>query len=142
MQVFPHAMVFGNTTGDGGYDGVMVGSAEPLDIDVSAIQAKLDRPEFAEVRQSLAEVNYPDAISLFGTFAADASQLSGYLQDAQINRDRNLRLQYLAGLGVDVNNANGIYQSFIQYRRFPPNVFTGSATILHSLHDAILGPGR
>ncbi len=101
MKVFPHAMVFGNTKEGGGYDGVMVGSAEPLSIDVSAIEAKLQQPEFAEVRQSLIDVNYPDAISLFGTFAADASQLSGYLSDAQINRDRILRLQYLAGMAVN-----------------------------------------
>jgi spermidine synthase len=140
MQVFPHAMVFGNTTGDGGYDGVMVGSAEPLTIDVSAIQAKLDRPEFAQVKQSLAEVNYPDAISLFGTFAADASQLSGYLSDAQINRDRNLRLQYLAGMAVNRYEQADLYAQLKASGGWKEGLFKGDEATLQQLRATISRP--
>jgi spermidine synthase len=140
MQVFPHAMVFGNTTADGGYDGVMVGSAEPLTIDVSAIQAKLDRPEFAQVRQSLAEVNYPDAISLFGTFAADASQLSGYLSDAQINRDRNLRLQYLAGMAVNRYEQADLYAQLKAAGGWKEGLFKGDEATLAQLRSTISRP--
>jgi spermidine synthase len=140
MKVFPHAMVFGNTTQGGGYDGVLVGSAEPLTIDVSAIQAKLNRPEFAEVRQSLADVNYPDAISLFGTFAADASQLSGYLQDAQINRDRNLRLQYLAGMSVNKYEQADLYAKLKAAGGWKEGLFKGDETTLAQLRATISGP--
>jgi spermidine synthase len=140
MQVFPHAMVFGNTNGGGGYDGVMVGSAEPLSIDVSAIEAKLQQPEFAQVRQSLTDVNYPDAVSLFGTFAADASQLSGYLSDAQINRDRNLRLQYLAGMAVNRYEQADLYAKLKAAGGWKEGLFKGDEATLAQLRARISGP--
>lgn len=139
MKVFPHAMVFGNTKEGGGYDGVMVGSAEPLSIDVSAIEAKLQRPEFAVVRQSLADVNYPDAISLFGTFAADASQLSDYLSDAQINRDRNLRLQYLAGMAVNRYEQADLYAKLKGAGGWKEGLFKGDEATLAQLRARISG---
>ncbi|MEO6080294.1 MAG: fused MFS/spermidine synthase [Steroidobacteraceae bacterium] len=140
MEVFPHAMVFGNTSGGGGYDGVLVGSAEPLSIDVSAIEAKLRRPEFAEVRRSLTDVNYPDAISLFGTFAADASQLSGYLSGAQINRDRNLRLQYLAGMAVNRYEQADLYANLKTAGGWKEGLFKGDDATLEQLRAIISGP--
>ena len=38
-------------------------------------------------------------MDLFSTYAGRASDLKGWLKDAAINRDRSLRLQYLAGRG-------------------------------------------
>jgi spermidine synthase len=49
-----------------------------------------------------------------------------WLQDAEINRDRNLRLQYLAGLGLNFNQSGIIYDSMKAYRRFPEELFAGS----------------
>jgi spermidine synthase len=140
MQVFPHAMVFGNTSAGGGYDGVMVGSDQPLDIDVSAVEAKLQKPEFAAVRQSLIDVNYPDAVSLFGTFAADASQLEGYLRDAQINRDRNLRLQYLAGMAVNQYQQADLYAKLKAAGGWKDGLFKGDEATMNRLRATISGP--
>lgn len=140
MKVFPYAMVFGNTKEGGGYDGVMVGSATPLTIDVSAIEAKLQKPEFAEVRQSLVDVNYPDAISLFGTFAADASQLSEYLSDAQINRDRNLRLQYLAGMAVNRYEQADLYAKLKGAGGWKEGLFKGDEATLTQMRNLISRP--
>ena len=52
--------------------------------------------------------------------------LRPWLADAQINHDRNLRLQYLAGLGLNEYDQAAIYSQMLQYRRFPEGLFTGT----------------
>jgi spermidine synthase len=137
MQVFPNAMVFGNLSGGQGYDGVLVGSVEPFDIDVSAIEAKLHTPEFAPVLQSLTDVNYGSAVSLLGTFAAHSSQLTEYLADAQINRDKNLRLQYLAGLAVNKYQQSELYAEFKSRGGWKDGLFKGDAATMTAMRAAI-----
>ena len=48
------------------------------------------------------------------------------LKDAGINRDRNLRLQYLAGMGLNWKLAAKIHSEMLGYRHFPEDLFTGS----------------
>ena len=45
--------------------------------------------------------------------------LRPWLADAQINRDRNLRLQFLAGASLNMYDQAGIYSQMLQYRRYP-----------------------
>lgn len=132
-SVFPHVMIFGNTAGGQGYDGVMVGSMEPISINVSEIAARLQRPEYAPVLQSLTAVNYGSVDQLFGTFAATGEQLKDWMAGAQINRDRNLRLQYLAGLGVNNYDQSGIYAEILRNGSWPEGVFTGEPQQLEPL---------
>ena len=49
--------------------------------------------------------------------------LAEWLEHAQINRERNMRLQYLAGLSVDLNRAQEIYREMARYRGYPDNIF-------------------
>jgi spermidine synthase len=60
-----------------------------------------------------------------------------WLADAQINRDRNLRLQYLAGRGLNLYTADKIYAEMLPYARTPENVFTGSEAKLQELMQKI-----
>jgi spermidine synthase len=48
------------------------------------------------------------------------------MKDAQINRDRNLRLQYLAGLGLNTNAAGLIYDQMLSPAKFPDNLVAGA----------------
>lgn len=137
MKVFPYAMVFGNLSGGQGYDGVLVGSAEPIVIDASAIEAKLHTPRYAPVLQSLVDVNYGSAVELFGTFAAHSSQLTNYLADAQINRDRNLRLQYLAGMAVNHYEQSQLYSDLKANGGWKEGLFRGDPATLEQLRQAI-----
>jgi spermidine synthase len=114
-----------------------MGQLEPIRIDVDAIQAKLDSPEFAEVAQSLREIGIYSALDLFSNYAGTPADLAPWVADAQINRDRNLRLQYLAGMGFNLYEAGPIYASMIRYARYPENMFVGSPETLASLRDAI-----
>ena len=51
FEVFPNGMVFGNTNKGKGYDLVLLGQVEPTKIDVDAMQARLQRPEYAPMAQ-------------------------------------------------------------------------------------------
>ena len=133
IKVFPNTIVFGNTAAGSGYDGVLVGSVEPLKIDLTAMEAKLHSPAFAPVLQSLTEVSYGSVLSLFGTFAAHSSQLVNYLADAQLNRDRNLRLQYLAGMAVNHYDQSKIYSDLQTNGGWLDGVFSGDAATLAAL---------
>ena len=126
FQAFPNGVVFGNTNNGGGYDMVLVGQLGTMRIDLDAIEHRLARPEYGLVARSLRDVGFSSATALFATFAGNEPMLRPWLADAQINHDRNLRLQYLAGLGLNLYDQAGIYSQMLQYRRYPEGLFVGS----------------
>ena len=79
--------------------------------------------------QSLADVGMNSAVDLFATYAGRASDLSEWLNDAAINRDRNLRMQYLAGFGLNLDDSAAIYAGMLAYRRFPEDLFTSAGRL-------------
>jgi spermidine synthase len=137
FEAFPDGTAWGNTQNGVGYDMVLLGQNGPTKIDIDQMQARLDRPEYAPVKRSLAEVGMNSAVDLFSTYAGQAQDLTAWLKDASINRDRNLRLQYLAGLGLNLYQSGPIYADMIQYSRFPENVFVGSDVTKGVLRAAI-----
>ena len=58
------------------------------------MEARLKRPEYEPVAKSLRDIGMNSATDLFATYAGWAKDFEPWLKDAQINRDRNLRLQY------------------------------------------------
>ncbi len=137
LEVFPGGVVWGNTNNGAGYDLVLLGQAEPTRIDVEAVQARLSDPSMAPVAKSLGEVGMFSAIDLFANYAGTKTDLAPWLADATINRDRNLRLQYLAGMGFNLYQSEAIYADMLQYSRYPDNLFIGSDATLQSLRAAI-----
>ncbi|MDB4913454.1 MAG: Spermine synthase [Gemmatimonadetes bacterium] len=126
FEAFPDGVVFGNTFNGQGYDVVLVGQVGPIKINLDKIEERLARPEYAQLRQSLREIGFNSGTELFTTFAGRAQDLKGYLADAQVNRDRNLRLQYLAGLGVNKYEQASIYASVLSSGRWVEGMFSGS----------------
>ncbi len=116
MKAFPNSVVWGNPQDGVGYDLVLMGQMEPIKIDVDALQAKLNQPEYAQVAQSLREIGIDSAVALLANYAGTPKDLAPWLVDAQLNRDRNLRLQYLAGLGLNLNVAGPIYANMLKPR--------------------------
>jgi spermidine synthase len=137
LDVFPNGAIWGNTHQGRGYDMVLLGQVEPLKIDVDEIQARLNRPEYAPVAQSLRQIGINSAVDLFATYAGRRPDLDGWMKDAVINRDRNLRLQYLAGMGLNLYENGAIYDDMLNYRRFPADVFTGSDASLQMLRASL-----
>lgn len=140
FKAFPNGTIWGNLSAEGeGYDTVLLGQAEPLRINLDELQQKLERPDYKAVVDSLNEVGYNSMFSLLGTYAAQASDLRSWLAHAQINRDRNLRLQYLAGMGLNLYLAPMIYQEIVERQSFPSNIFSGSADRMRALRTGIIG---
>jgi len=137
FEVFPNGVVWGNTNNGQGYDLVVMGQLEPIAIDVDRMQAKFGDPAYAEVVQSFREIGIHSAIDLFANYAGQPSDLAGWLAGAQINTDRNLRLQYLAGMGFNLYESGPIYSAMIAGTQYPDSLFTGSPETLEALRAAI-----
>ena len=137
MEAFPNGIVWGNTQDGRGYDLVLLGQVEPLQIDVDEMQQRLSSPEYTRVAQSLSEIGISSAVDLFATYAGRGPEMQGWMQDAIINRDRNLRLQYLAGLGLNLYESDRIYSDMVSHARYPEGLFTGSEQTLRQLREAI-----
>jgi spermidine synthase len=137
MEAFPNSVVWGNTNNGQGYDLVLMGQLEPIRIDVDALQAKLDDPRYAQVAQSLREIGINSAIELLSNYAGTPDDLKPWLADAMINHDRNLRLQYLAGMGLNLYQSGPIYSNMLQFARYPEQMFTGRPETLAALRDGI-----
>ncbi len=138
LEVFPNGVVWGNTQEGRGYDLVLLGQVEPTKIDIDAMERKLNRPEYAAVKHSLSEIGMYSAVDLFSTYAGQKADLAPWLKGAAINRDRNLRLQYLAGMGLNLYQSEAIYADMLAYSRYPDNLFTGSENTTASLRQAIM----
>jgi spermidine synthase len=137
FDVFPGGSVWANELSGGGYDVFLLGQATPAPVDVDAMEAKLASPTYARVAQSLRDVGFTSAVGLLSVYAGQDSDLKPWLQNAEINRDWNLRLQYLAGLALNRSQEGSIYGNMLSYRRFPKNVFAASAATMEQLRQAI-----
>ncbi len=101
------------------------------------VQGRLIDPAYRVVAQSLAEIGFYDAVDLFSTYAGDRQDLAPWLADAEINRDRNLRLQFLAGLGINTYEQDDMYRAMMSLRTWPENLFTGSAAVMAPLQASL-----
>ena len=155
FQVFPHGILWSNEREGSGYDAVLFGQVEPTVIDVDELQRRLDRPDHQLVKQSLREVGFgefktvtdgvvvrEEGIDLLATYAGQAPLLKEWSRGAQINTDRNLRLQYLAGMWLNSNMGERILSSILAYYRFPDQTFVGSPERIHALKQALEQAGR
>jgi spermidine synthase len=155
FEVFPNGILWSNERGRAGYDAVLFGQVEPTVIDVDALQERLTQPDHKMVKQSLYEVGLlqpltafegevvrDDGIELLATYSGQASLLKDWSKNAQINTDRNLRLQFLAGLSFNYYMGSGILSSILEHYRFPSETFKGSPETILALKQALARKGR
>jgi spermidine synthase len=126
FEVFPNATIWGNTHQGRGHDMVLLGQVEPARIDLDEIERRLNRPEFSRVAESLGQIGMGSSTELFATYAGRREDLAEWLEGAAINYDKNLRMQYLAGFGLNRDDSPAIYAELLFHRRFPENLFTSA----------------
>jgi spermidine synthase len=134
FDVFPHGTVWGNGVG---YDVVLLGQMGDTTIDVDRIQQRLKRADYAPVAASLRDVGFASPIELLMTYAVRASDLTSWLADAVRNRDFNLRLQYIAGMGLYTRQRHLIYDEMMTFYAFPADLFSTSEKTRELLKKAL-----
>lgn len=132
FHVFPEGTIWSNDYEGQGYDVVLLGQAEPTTIDLDAIQARWEGP----VRYSLYDVQFDSAYDLLSTYAGRGPDLRPWLEGAEINRDRNLRLQYMAGMGLNTYQETSIFNEILEYCSYPEGLFTGDPQDLLAMRAA------
>jgi spermidine synthase len=137
LQAFPDGAVFANTINGQGYDLVLFGQLGGGRINVDEVQKRLDDPTNSPVTESLRQVGINSAIDLFATYAGSKADMQNWLRDAQINTDRNLKLQFLAGLGLNLYQSDAIYQAMKRDAKYPEQLFEGSPQTLQQLRARI-----
>jgi spermidine synthase len=137
FSVFPNATVWSNYLNGDGYDLVLLGSAGTLHVDVDQLQARLDQAGYSAVSGSLAQTEFRSAVELLSTYAGRASDLAPTLANVKINDDRNMRLQYIAGMGLNSAMAPRLYREILSFRKFPDDLLTGSGAGIEKLRDLI-----
>ena len=142
FEVFPNGTIWSNDNKGKGYDVVLLGGNDAATIDVDEIQRRLDRGDHLLLKLSMVEVGFLSAVDLLATYAGQADDLRPWLEGAEINRDRNLRLQYLAGMGLNSYQSKRIYDEMLAYRRFPEELFVGSDECKAALRQAMAPPGK
>jgi spermidine synthase len=142
FDVFPNGTVWANTINGEGYDVVLLGQVAPLNLNVDALEDRWSRPDYVRVAQSMGAVNFHSATDVLATYAGRASDMKRWLAGADINEDMTMRLQYLAGMGLNVDDPAAIYAEMLKYRRFPHELFTGSEQRLRTLEGLLRTTSR
>jgi len=139
FKAFPEGLIFGNVFEGHAIDSVLVGQGEAPQIWVDELEDLLRSPAFVTVDSSLIQAGIYGAVDLMGNFAGRARDLQPWLADAQINHDRDLRLQYLAGLGLNLHVGDDIYREILSYRTYPDDLFVASESTVEKLKAAMDG---
>lgn len=137
FDVFPNGTIWGNDINGEGYDVVLLGQVEPERLDIDALEKKWSSPEYARVAESMGVVGFHSATDMLATYAGRASDLKQWLADADINDDMSMRLQYLAGMGLNFDQPAAVYADILAFRRFPAEMFTGSPERVATLQSLL-----
>jgi spermidine synthase len=139
FDVFPHGTIWSNDLAGEGYDIVLLGQVAPTAIDLNRLQERLEGAEFQPVLASLEEVELGSALRLLTTYAGRARDLQSWMEGAQINDDRALRLQYLAGLGLNRYESEAIFDSLVAWRTYPDDLITATGFQGRALRAVLAG---
>jgi spermidine synthase len=148
MTAFPQGTIWNNEVEGSGYDCILLGQVGPNEaetdalqpIDVDALQQRLDHPDYKRVQESLDEVGLGSAVKLLATYGGRGPDLAEWLADAQINYDRSMRLEYLAGIAVNRRMQDEIFRQIMRCRRYPEALFMASDSLGSALRAEIKPP--
>jgi len=138
FEAFPYGTIWSNDLEGEGYDIVLLGGLEPTRIHMGDLEKRLKQPEYAEVLNSLESISISNALSLLSTYAGSRADLAEWLTDAQINLDTNMRLQYLAGMGLNMDQTVHIFDEMLTYLTFPEDIIIATPAQKELLKYAII----
>jgi spermidine synthase len=121
VQAFPNATFWNPDLLEEGYDLVALGRLDNAPIVESDIERRITASP--DLQHLLGGVTLASAADLFATYAGRGRDLAPWLEGAAINRERQMPLQYLAGMAANLDSRYLIFQSMLQYRRYPADLF-------------------
>ena len=133
FEVFPNGTIWANDINGEGYDTVLMGQNGDAPIDLDQLKARFTGP----VAESLRQVGLNSFAQLVSTYAGRAQDLKPWLTGAHVNTDLDLRLQYMAGMGLNWNNAPAIKQQIGNYMQYPKGLFKGSPEVMQEVDAAL-----
>ena len=142
FKVFPDAIIWSNDDYGRGYDAVLFGQKGGTEINIDELKEKLSDEAHRPVRESMQYVGFNDVEDLLASYAGQASDLVEWSEGAQINLDKNLRLQYIAGMWLNSYIEADILNHILEYYKFPDNIFKGSEESISSLKQKLAAVGR
>jgi spermidine synthase len=134
IDAFPQGTVWNSAVGGRGYDVVLLGSVEPLRIDVAAIERRMAQPR---IRQSLREVKIGTALDLLATYGTSGPDMQRWFAGTPVNRDFSLKLEYISGLAINQQRADPIYAHMTRDRTFPAEMFDADPERVKALRRRI-----
>jgi spermidine synthase len=140
FEVFPEGTVWANNIEGRGYDIVLLAQEGPTKIDINAMERRFQDAGYMKVGASLVESGFSSPLDLFSTYAGSGRDLQEWLKGSAINTDRNLRLQYLAGVGLNAYTEADIFSEIAKFKRFPEQLFVAPPEWAASLRQAIGAP--
>ncbi|HVV46867.1 MAG TPA: hypothetical protein VHC72_16755, partial [Bryobacteraceae bacterium] len=141
FDVFPEGTIWSNNINGDGYDLVLLGRTDSRPVSLDALQQRLNRADYARLNASLAEVGFHSAVDVLATYAGRAAGLEAWLAGARINDDMTMRLQYLAGMGLNSMSFQSVYRDIVSRRRFPDDLIVGAGPRMDALRT-LLHPSR
>jgi spermidine synthase len=135
VDVFPDATIWANLQEGQGYDVVLMSRNGSGPIDLAELERRFADPRFAQAAGSMRQASFATPFDLLATYGGRGSDLGPWLAGAEINRDRNLRLQYLAGMQLNRYQGGAIFESMARYRTFPDSLFAGPEALKAQLKE-------
>jgi spermidine synthase len=130
----------------------MKGGDGTLKLDIDEIQAYLDDPANQAIKRSLQDVHFGErgtpgtceAVELLATYAGTAPRMQAWTEgtDRLINRDSNLRLQYIAGMWINNDDQVKIFNNILKDYSWPGEIFSGSPEHIAALKGILESTGR
>ena len=121
FQAFPGGSIWNSQEHRIGYDLTLLGQVGPIKINGDRILARVNGNR--KVGRSLREIRIKRLADLLELYSGNRSDLSAWLVGAQLNRDRNLRLEYLAGAALNVRIPEEIYRNMTVNITYPSELF-------------------
>lgn len=115
FKSFPNATLWDSEMAGNGYDLTVLATADGSPVDLVRMEKTWNSNP--QVRASLADVDLDSMELLLTTCVAAGPELASWLSDAEINLDRNLRLQYLAGMSLDGKEQKSIFRIMARLHR-------------------------
>jgi spermidine synthase len=142
FAAFPHSTIWANTVNGLGYDMVFMGQLEKPSIDLEGVLARMQRPDYQPVAESLYEIGVSSVRDLLSTYAGQNDDLGKWSAGAELNTDSDLRLEYLGGWGINSTMEDKLYREMLSYRQVPRDLFKGSPEHVDAMLSAIFGGAR